>query len=159
MIPPTVVENCTLVRRSAFSPRSVLQIFACCSADSAAGAPDFVSSFATLGAGFSFAGACAVGAGFSFTGACAVGAVFSFMGACAVGAGFSFSGACAVGGDDFCGRLAGCWSVFPTGAFWSAAAAAGVFRGLILYTIDQKLNYFMRPIERGSFLRKSNRTD
>src|ERR1700720_403539 len=104
MTPPTVVENCTLVRRSAFAPRSVLQIFACCSADSAAGGPDFVSSFATLGADFSFAGACAVGAV------------------------FSFSGACAVGGDDFCGALAGCWSVFPTGAFWSAAAAAGASR-------------------------------
>jgi len=34
-----------------------------------------------------------------------------------------------------------------------------MFRSLILYTIDHKLNYFMRPIERGSFMRKSNRTD
>ena len=34
-----------------------------------------------------------------------------------------------------------------------------MFWSLILYTIDHNLNYFMRPIERGSFLRKSNRTD
>ena len=33
-----MVEKGRLVRRSVFSPRSVVQIFACCSADNAAGA-------------------------------------------------------------------------------------------------------------------------
>src|SRR4029077_12842255 len=81
-----------------------------------------------VSAGFSFVGACAVGAGFSFIGACAVGAGFSFAGACAIGAGFSFMGACAFGAGDFCGRVLGCWSVLPPGAFGSWAAAPGASR-------------------------------
>src|SRR4029077_4796125 len=81
-----------------------------------------------VSAGFSFVGACAVGAGFSFIGACAVGAGFSFAGACAVGAGFSFMGACAFGAGDFCGRVLGCWSILPPGAFGSWAAAPGASR-------------------------------
>jgi hypothetical protein len=112
-----VIENCTLVSRSAFSPRSVSRIFICCSVDSAAGATDFVSPAAAPGAApllgdcegcaalpcpvvsglapTGFSGACAAGAGFALSGA-------ALSGACALGAGFALSGAalsgaCALG--------------------------------------------------------------
>ena len=112
-----MIEKRTPVRRSAFSPRSVSRIFTCCSVDSAAGAPAFVSPPAALGAApcfgacegcaappcpvvsglepTDFSGACALRAGFALSGACALG--FAFSGACAPEAGFAFSGACALG--------------------------------------------------------------
>ena len=88
-----MIKKATLVSRSTFSPRIVSRNFTCCSVDSAAGAPDFVSRAAALGAApwfgdcegsavppcpvvwdlesIGFSGACALGAGFALSGACA----------------------------------------------------------------------------------------